>query len=137
MLVFTHWFDPTADHVVSELGRRGVDVVRFDAADFPASLVVTGRLRETWDVQLSLGDRIVSLTDVCGAYYRRPTQFGCRLGDDREQEWAQAEARAGFGGLLLSSVAWLNHPHRSGYANYRPVQLEANWGCVSGHWTSS
>lgn len=111
--------------MVSELSRRSVDVVRFDAADFPAGLVATGRLCDSWDVQLRLDDRVVSLADVRGAYYRRPTRFGCRLADDQEQDWAQAEARAGLGGLLLTSVAWLNHPHRSGYANYRPVQLEA------------
>jgi ATP-grasp ribosomal peptide maturase len=125
VLVFTHWFDPTADHVVSELRRRSVAVIRFDAADFPASLVMTGRLGESWDVQLRLEDRTVSLADVHGAYYRRPTKFGCHLSDGNEQDWAQAEARAGFGGLLLTSAAWLNHPHRSGYANYRPVQLDA------------
>ena len=36
-----------------------------------------------------------------------------------------AEARAGLGGLLMTSVPWMNHPHHSGYANYRPVQLAA------------
>jgi len=102
-----------------------VEVIRFDAADFPRRLAVTGRLAESWEVQLCVDGRIVSLSEVRGAYYRRPTRFGCRLADDREQEWATAEARAGLGGLLLTSVAWLNHPHRSGYANYRPVQLAA------------
>jgi glutathione synthase/RimK-type ligase-like ATP-grasp enzyme len=100
-------------------------VVRFDAADFPSGLVVTGRLGESWDVRLRLDDQEVRLANIRGAYYRRPTRFGCRLADEREQDWAQSEARAGLGGLLLTSVAWLNHPHRCGYANYRPVQLQA------------
>jgi hypothetical protein len=42
VLVITHWFDPTADFVVEELNRRGVAVLRFDTADFPLRLSVTG-----------------------------------------------------------------------------------------------
>lgn len=90
----------------------GVTVVRFDATDFPTSMAVTGRLGESWDVRLHLDGQAVRLADVRGAYYRRPTRFGCRLADERERDWAQAEARAGLGGLLLTSTAWLNHPHR-------------------------
>ena len=125
VLIFTHWFDPTADHVVAALHRRGADIARFDAADFPANVSATGRLDESWDVTISISDRAVQLADVRGAYYRRPTMFGCHLDDGSEQTWAQAEARAGLGGLLLASVPWMNHPHHSGYANYRTVQLMA------------
>jgi len=110
---------------VTELRRRDAEVMRFDAADFPARVSVSGLLGESWDVRLDMDGRTVMLTDITGAYYRRPTNFGCQLADDAETQWAQAEARAGAGGLLLTSGSWLNHPHRSGYANYRPVQLEA------------
>lgn len=125
VLIFTHWFDPTADHVVSALHRRGADIVRFDGADFPARLSATGLFSDRWDATLNLGERTVRLADARGGYYRRPTTFGCRLDDGSEQEWARAEARAGLGGLLLTSVRWMNHPHHSGYANYRTVQLMA------------
>jgi ATP-grasp ribosomal peptide maturase len=125
VLIFTHWFDPTADHVVTVLTRRGVDVARFDAADFPADLFVTSSLDDQWDVRLNFKDRTVNLADVRGGYYRRPTSFDCRLDDRSEQEWAKAEARAGLGGLLLAAVRWMNHPHHSGYANYRAIQLMA------------
>lgn len=125
VLILTHWFDPTADHVVAALHRRRADLVRFDAADFPTAMSASGRLEDCWDVTLNVDGRTVQLASVRGAYYRRPTKFGCRLTNDTEQAWALAEARAGLGGLLLTSVPWMNHPHRSGYANYRPVQLMA------------
>lgn len=124
VLVITHWFDPTADFVVEELNRREVPVLRFDAADFPSDLCVTGRLAAgAWSGALKAGGRRVSFDDVGGIYFRRPTAF--RLGPMPESAagWAFAEARSGLGGLLMAHEAWLNHPHRVGYAEYKPVQL--------------
>jgi ATP-grasp ribosomal peptide maturase len=124
VLVMTHWFDPTADHVIEELNRRRVEVLRFDAADFPSRLAVTGRLQEQgWGGSLRLGSRVADLEEVSGAYFRRPTVFGFGNTDETERAWALAEARAGLGGLLLASDRWLNHPHRASYAAYKPVQL--------------
>jgi MvdD pre-ATP grasp domain len=126
VLVVTHWFDPTADHVVEELNRRRVPVLRFDAADFPRRLAVTGRLGDGgWRGTLRLDGRVAALEDVRGAYFRRPTVFGFGVMDQTEREWALAEARAGLGGLLMACDRWLNHPHYAGYAAYKPVQLAA------------
>ncbi|TDD86412.1 ATP-grasp ribosomal peptide maturase [Actinomadura rubrisoli] len=126
VLVLTHWFDPTADHVVEELNRRGVSVFRFDTADFPRRLTFTGRLDSDspWRGALRLGNgRTLDLQGIGGAYFRRPTLFGFGEMDPTERAWATAEARAGLGGLLMASDRWLNHPHHSGYAAYKPMQL--------------
>lgn len=40
-------------------------------------------------------------------------------------EWASAEARGGFGGLLAAVPRWLNDPGRMEHAEYKPVQLAA------------
>ena len=124
VLVVTHWFDPTADHVVEELNRRRVEVLRFDAADFPRRLTVTGTLDDRgWCGTLRVGHRVADLEAVSGAYFRRPTVFGFGQMDETERLWAVAEARAGLGGLLMASDRWLNHPHRASYAAYKPAQL--------------
>jgi ATP-grasp ribosomal peptide maturase len=124
VLVVTHWFDPTADHVVEELGRRGVPVFRFDAADFPRRLVVTGTLdRNGWVGSLRLGGRVADLADVAGIYFRRPTAFSFGAMPEAAVAWARAEARSGLGGLLMAQRRWLNHPRHIGYAEYKPVQL--------------
>jgi ATP-grasp ribosomal peptide maturase len=124
VLVITHWFDPTADFVVEELNRRKVPVLRFDTADFPRDLRVTGRLGgDGWSGVLRTGKRYADMDTIGGIYFRRPTEF--RFGELPEPaaRWAHAEARSGLGGLLMTQQRWLNHPHRVGYAEYKPVQL--------------
>lgn len=124
VLVITHWFDPTADFVVEELNRRGAPVFRFDAADFPGRLTVTGALGgDGWLGSLRLGGRTVALADIGGLYFRRPTAFSFGEMPTQAGAWARAEARCGLGGLLMAQRRWLNHPRHIGYAEYKPVQL--------------
>jgi ATP-grasp ribosomal peptide maturase len=124
VLIITHWFDPTADFVVTELNRRNVAVLRFDTADFPHRLCVTGRLdTEGWSGTLRAGERSLALNEVGGIYFRRPTAFRFGALPEPVAQWAHAEARAGLGGLLMAQRPWLNHPHRVGYAEYKPIQL--------------
>jgi ATP-grasp ribosomal peptide maturase len=125
VLVVTHWLDPTADFVVAELNRQEVRVLRFDTADFPLRLTVTGVLSDGWTGTLRLGTRSAELTDISGIYYRRPTGFEFGPMPQAVADWARAEARGGLGGLLMAQQRWLNHPHRMGYAEYKPVQLAA------------
>lgn len=126
ILVITHWFDPTADFVIDELNRRNAAVLRFDTADFPHALRVTGELAaDGWSGTLRAGRRYVSLPEITGIYFRRPTTFQFGAMPESVSVWAHAEARGGFGGLLMTHQRWLNHPHRVGYAEYKPVQLAA------------
>jgi len=60
VLVLTQQFDLTADYVVEELNRRGLQVARCDPGDFPLSLTVTGRLSgEGWMTELTHSGRVV------------------------------------------------------------------------------
>lgn len=135
VVVISHWFDPTADHVVHELNRRGVPVFRFDTADFPARLSATAVLGGgagdcAWTGSLRTPERQVGLGEVSGILYRRPTVF-CfpRAMDQAARPWATQEARIGFGGLLAGMDRWLNHPHRIASAEYKPVQLQQAQRC--------
>ncbi|CDR05898.1 RimK domain protein ATP-grasp [Streptomyces iranensis] len=60
-------------------------------------------------------------------YYRRPGAH--RLHPDMSEQdarWAQAEAHAGFNGLLYTLPAlWVNHPNRNALAAFPPVALAA------------
>ncbi|MGH8574632.1 MAG: MvdC/MvdD family ATP grasp protein, partial [Gammaproteobacteria bacterium] len=127
MLVITDRYDPTADVVVAELNRRKVPVFRCDAGDFPLAVSVSAELAGgRWSGRLSTRWRSLDVTGISGIYYRRPTAF--RLADGMsagERRWANVQARLGFGGLLATLGPWLNHPHNIGYAEYKPVQLEA------------
>lgn len=124
ILVLTHWFDPTADYVVTELTRRRFPVFRWDLADFPQKTELAAEIHRDWSGYLATADRIVSLSNVRSVYYRRPTQFEFPTEiSDAEQRWATREARAGVGGILGGLPGWINHPRDVAYAEYKPVQL--------------
>jgi|SRR5579863_1007134 ATP-grasp ribosomal peptide maturase len=125
VLIITQWFDPTADYVVEELNRRDVELFRVDAAEFPQQLTFAAALTDDgWCGVLRTSRRRLSLADVCGIYYRRPTSFVFPEGmSDAERRWANSEARLGFGGLLSALPRWMNHPFRIAQAGFKPTQL--------------
>lgn len=125
VLVLTAAYDPTADAVVLELGRRGAAVVRLDAADFPQRLTMAARLEGGWGGEIRTEHRSAALDRVRSVYCRRPTRFEFPAGMSKaDQKFAGAEARYGFGGVLSAlDCRWLNHPGRIADAEYKPVQL--------------
>lgn len=131
VLILTDRFDPTADRIVEELNERGIPVFRCDAAEFPESVIVGAELvGGRWSGQLRTARRSLDLDGVSGIYYRRPTRFEFHPDmTAAERRWAAIQARMGFGGLLAAVGPWLNHPHRIGYAEYKPVGLRAAADC--------
>jgi len=125
VLVLTARLDATADLVVTELDRRGVPVFRCDPADFPDRLGVSGYFDGRWRGTLHSPYRSVALDRIVSGYYRRPGRIAAGTAGSPGGEWATAEARGGFGGLLAAVPRWLNDPGRMEYAEYKPVQLAA------------
>ena len=129
MVVLTSPEDTTADLVVAELNERGVPVFRCDTADFPTAATMAAHLDDStgagWSGSLRFADREVVLSRVGAVYYRRPGEF--TLPDTMSpaaQRFAAAQSRAGLLGVLASlECLWVNHPGRSGDANYKPRQL--------------
>lgn len=127
VVVFTYWFDPTADAIVQVLQARGTHVFRCDAADFPQRLTVAASLGpDGWRGTLRTEHHIVDLDKVTGAYYRRPSRWEMPQSmSAEERDWAASEAKYGLGGLLSAALPWLNHPAAIARAEYKPVQLHA------------
>ncbi len=129
VLILTEDYDPTTDQVVSALEHRHprVPVFRADAADFPAKLRMSAILEGAgrWSGTLRTSRRTLDLSSVRSVFYRRPTQFRLDEGmSEAERMWAGAQARLGFGGVILDIPAqWVNHPARVAEAEYKPVQL--------------
>ncbi|MGW5448677.1 ATP-grasp ribosomal peptide maturase [Streptomyces asiaticus] len=128
VLVLTRPQDATADLVIAELNERSVPVHRLDPGDFPEAMTVgagIGRHGALWEGVLRGQHRGVSLGDIRSVYYRRPGAH--RLHPDMTEQdarWAQAEAQAGFGGLVYALPAlWVNHPNRNALARFPPVAL--------------
>lgn len=131
VVVLTQKDDSTADMVVQELHSHDVVVFRFDTADFPLSLTLTGHFDGVWHGVLRGPEGSVALESIRSVYFRRPTGFifpGCMT--DAERQFAGREARRGIGGLLMSlPCLWLNNPSRVADAEYKPFQLAAAAAC--------
>jgi ATP-grasp ribosomal peptide maturase len=127
VIVLTDKLDPTADLVVERLNDHDTPVFRFDTAEFPQRIAVAAEFPgASWSGYLRTDMRRVEIDEVTGLYYRRPTtfEFPDHLSGE-ERRWSALQARLGLGGLLSSLEPWLNHPHRIGYAEYKPAQLAA------------
>lgn len=133
VLVITREFDPTTDYVITRLHDRGVPVFRFDLADFPLHVTLSGRLSSDtsqWRGTLATKRRRIDLAEVTAVWYRKPTRF--RMAEAMtatEEQWALTEAKHGFGGLLAAlRCRWVNHPHRNAAAT-KPHQLTTMATC--------
>ncbi|WP_245901038.1 ATP-grasp ribosomal peptide maturase [Prauserella shujinwangii] len=123
--------DTTADLVVMELDRRGVQVFRMDPGDFPLAVEVSAWFDGSWSGEIRGPDGSVGLRDIRSVYVRRPTAFTFPSSmTDAEQRFAAREARRGIVGLLGSlPCAWVNHPSRAADAEYKPVQYATAAAC--------
>jgi len=110
VMVITRDYDPTADFVVARLARRNARIFRFDLADFPERLALSGRYSASdsrWRGRLSTGHRLLDLDEITSIWYRKPTRFQLpEAMTSTESRWATAEAKHGLGGIL-GRVVWL------------------------------
>ncbi|MQY10215.1 hypothetical protein SRB5_03220 [Streptomyces sp. RB5] len=128
--------DWPTDRILVELQTRDVEVFRMDTADFPQQLNVAARIDRAggWAGDLTTGERTVELSQIGAVYYRAPGAFRFPAGmSDPEERFAEAQARAGLGGVLGAlDCRWVNHPAAAARAEYKPVQLAA----ARAGWTS-
>ncbi|WP_427168854.1 ATP-grasp ribosomal peptide maturase (plasmid) [Streptomyces sp. C1-1] len=128
VLVVTSLYDPTADVVIAELHDRGIPVVRFDAGDFPASLSVEAEItQDGLRGRLETPSRTADLGNVRALYYRRPSGFAFPHLDQQDARFAITQARYGLGGVIASlpNCLYVNHPHYTGDAEFKPSGLAA------------
>lgn len=130
-LIVTAIDDPTADLVITELNRRGrLAPVRLDPGDFPRSVSMAGCLdgeSGRWRGVVTTPTREIDLSDVAAIYWRRPSPYRFDALSPGDSEFAAAQARIGFGGVLagLRDARYVNHPHRNWAAEFKPAQLAA------------
>ncbi|MDT0345804.1 ATP-grasp ribosomal peptide maturase [Streptomyces litchfieldiae] len=126
--------DAVSDLVIEELNRRSVPVHRMDPGDFPESIAITARIgpdQRDWQGIWRGQHRDMNLQSVTAVYYRRPGPFRLHSGlSPGDAEWARAEARAGFSGVLSSlRCLWVNHPRHNAAAEVAPVALATALRC--------
>lgn len=123
VLVVTVPVDPTADMVLTHLHAERVPFLRVDAAQFPTTLTLAGRITSGGPWAARLGG--VPLDTVETVYYRRPGRFEFDTAIPLDMiEWCEGQARFGFWGVLESLPArWINSPGAVHRAEYKPRQL--------------
>ncbi|MEU3278661.1 ATP-grasp ribosomal peptide maturase [Streptomyces antibioticus] len=131
VLVITSLEDVTADRVIAALNEREVPVARVDPADIGQELVFGARIgagAPAWSGRLRTASREVELGEVAAVYHRRPTPYVSRFAHlpVQQQDFAAAEARHGFGGVLnhLHGAMYVNHPSAVTAADFKPAQLQ-------------
>jgi len=121
--------DATARAVMAELRHHPVEAVLLDIGEFPSrqSLAAATTCPGAWSGRIRGTGVEVTLSQIRGAYYRRPTRFSLPEGlSAADTVLAEYETRLGLGGVLLSlDCLWLCHPHAVARAEYKPLQLKA------------
>ncbi|MDC2961307.1 ATP-grasp ribosomal peptide maturase [Streptomyces gilvifuscus] len=128
VLVVTSLYDPTADVVIAELHDRDIPVVRFDSGDFPASLSVEAEISQDGvRGRLQTPSRTADLGNIRALFYRRPSGFAFPHLDEQDARFAITQARYGLGGVIASlpNCLYVNHPHCTGDAEFKPSGLAA------------
>lgn len=128
VLVATEPLDLTADMVIAELDRKGVEVVRFNPADIGTDLTVSARfggLPAPVAGQLRTVSRTAALEHTRAVHWRRPGWPTFAHLEAADARYAVAQVRYGLGGILyaLDGPLWVNHPLRDAAADYKPAQL--------------
>lgn len=132
VLILASEHDPSADAMVLALQERETEVHRVDLSWFPAQLSMTAWLRGShWRGHLRTAHRVIDLETITAVWYRSPRAFQPPDGlSTVERSHLIAEAKYGIGGVLAAlPVLWVNHPHRSAAAAYKPYQLALALRC--------
>lgn len=124
ILLVTNKRDVTTDFVVLEMRRRGLPFIRLNTEDLPQHELV---MEDGDPARLSLsgpcGD--FSLSDITGAYYRRPGNFEAE-GPEATTAYVVAEWSAILRSLWNALEGrWLNSPFSILRAEDKPRQLAA------------
>ncbi|MFC8449468.1 ATP-grasp ribosomal peptide maturase [Kitasatospora sp. NPDC057223] len=120
--------DMTADMVITELNRRGTEVIRFNPADIGTSMQVSARFGScpaSPAGQLRTPSRSADLTGIRSLYWRRPHWPTFDHLNTADARFATAQTRFGLGGTLyaLPECLFVNHPLHNRTAEHKPLQL--------------
>ncbi len=128
--LYTFVDDPHLKRIIPALQKRDLAFFRFDRAEFPQKMRLSARLDAfslAWQGAFYYEHERYYLQDVRSILYRRPSlsyNFIDDLSPD-ELEFARAEARRGFDGILRSlPCLWISHPDALQAAEWKPRQLQ-------------
>jgi glutathione synthase/RimK-type ligase-like ATP-grasp enzyme len=128
ILLVTEQFDPTADHLIQVIRRRGCPVLRWNLDQYPQESTLTYCvLSREFGGSIATEGRIAPLDLVGSVWYRasRCRGFPASLRPE-DLEFATREAESALNSLpLVTDWHWINEPRRHRDATWKPAQLTA------------
>ena len=135
ILIVSNRTDVTADFVVRELTRRGVEFARLNTDEFPqhglGRITFPGGIREA-SIRWVNRDRTLEWRDVTAVWYRRPVAPvpDEAITDPGIRKFVVDECYDFLRGLWYSlDCAWVSHPDAIRRAEHKIVQLHAATKC--------
>jgi glutathione synthase/RimK-type ligase-like ATP-grasp enzyme len=128
ILIITNKLDYTADYLILELNKLGIDYIRFNTEDFPAQVGVSlsaNMLKSGGYIQI--GDRKIQLETINSVWFRRPVnpRRAAEIIDVGIREFMASETTDTLSVLwhAISSL-WVNHPDQIRIARLKFFQLQ-------------
>src|SRR5258705_9223689 len=126
LLIVTNKSDYTADFLIVELIRLGIEYARFNTEDFPRSTRISIDINnQKISGEIVIHGNAVKLEDIHDVWYRRPitSELSNDISDAAAREFIITESRATLDALWkLLACSWVSHPDKLRVAEIKPFQ---------------
>lgn len=124
LLVVTNRDDLTADYVIIELKRKGIDFFRLNVEEFPARLSLSLNPTDASGSQIRAGPLTLRFDQIRSVWYRRTAVPRLRPMEKKDREFVRTEAREALDWTWkILDAFWVSHPARIQGAEGKAHQL--------------
>lgn len=128
ILVVTNETDYTADYLILELNKLGIEYVRFNTEDFPLNANIALNFGDKgFEGILKLQGKQISHHQIKSVWFRRPVNstISPQIKDPAAEEFVINESRETLEGLWKNlSCFWVSEPTNLRIAESKPYQLK-------------
>ncbi|MGB0386730.1 MAG: MvdC/MvdD family ATP grasp protein [Ardenticatenaceae bacterium] len=127
ILIVTNKKDYTADYLILEMKKRGIDFVRLNTEEFPTEVELSLNITcENVEGKLIISNKIIELNEIQSIWYRRPvpSEPARQITDESAKAFIIAESWETFEGLWkILPCFWMSHPDKLRVAESKLYQL--------------
>ena len=128
IIIVTNRLDYTADFLILELQKRGVNYTRFNTEDLPQQVQIVWQAHSNGvEGYFNFSKGKVSFQDIRSIWYRRPVPSvpEAAITDEAAYEFALTESQTSIDNIWRSlDCFWVSHPDNIKHAEYKLCQLK-------------
>lgn len=128
ILIVTNRQDQTADFLIVELRRRGIDYFRFNTEDFPTKVEITwGLIDGKIDGCFNFTKKNIIFSDITSIWYRRPVSsiINSQITDIENRQFVLTESKTFLDGVWKTlDCFWVSNPDVIAKAENKLFQLK-------------